>query len=475
MSNNDKPLIVDLDGSLIHSDSLLESLMLLLKQHFFSMFFLPFWLFKGKAYFKQRINQLAPLDAKTLPYNVDVLDFVRAQKAAGRSCYLATGSVLATAEAVNEYLQLFDEVFASDGQNNLTGSKKAALLNQRFGVGEYDYLGNHAVDLKIWQDCNQAIVVSAGDSLLKKAQQVCSNTQHIAVQAATVKTYVKAIRVHQWVKNALIAVPLLASHLYFTSDLLLACIIGFLAYSFAASSVYVLNDLLDLAADRQHATKCRRPFASGQLSIVSGIFLFPALLFAAFILAYCFTPLNFVYALAVYYALTVLYSFHLKRIVMLDTILLAALYTMRIIAGTLLIEVEFSFWLLAFSMFIFLSLALLKRYTELLSMQADGQETALGRGYHANDASMVASFGAASAYIAVLVLALYVDSSDVTELYKQPFILWLTCPIMLYWISRAWLLAHRGQMHDDPIVFAVKDRQSLFIGLLILLVFIGAS
>ena len=471
---SDRALVVDLDGSLISTDTLYESLMGLLKANVFLILLLPFWLLKGKAHLKNNIAQRVTIDVATLPYNQAVINYIKAAKEQGRKCYLATGSVKKYADNVAKYVGLFDEVFSTDDQKNLTGSHKAHYLNQRFGKGGYDYLGNHSVDLKLWRHSHTAIVVSNSARLIAQAEKVCRHVEVLAAPKATFKTYLKGIRVHQWVKNALIFVPLFSAHKMQDMDAVVMCLLGFLAYSLAASSVYVLNDLLDLDADRVHATKKNRPFASGHISILAGLILFSWLLFFSFSVALVYTPIEFTYALIMYYALTLAYSFKLKRVLMLDTILLAALYTMRIIAGTLLIAVSFSFWLLAFSMFIFLSLALLKRYTELVLMKAEGKTTSIGRGYRTDDASMIAGLGNASGYISVLVMALYVNSPAVTNMYSVPEWLWLICPVLLYWISRAWLLAHRGQMNDDPIVFAVKDKVSLLMGLVTLTIFLVA-
>ena len=468
-----KPLIVDLDGTLIKTDMLMESLMALLKQNFFACFLIPFWLLKGKANVKNQISSRVELDAKHLPYNQDVIAYIEQAKAKGRSCYLATGTVRNLADAVSEHLGLFDGVYATETDANLTGKDKSAQLNTVFGKGQYDYIGNSSVDLKVWDSVDTAIVVSSSKQLVKSAEKVAARVEHIDVEKPSLKTWLKAIRMHQWVKNVLIAVPVLTAH-QFEADYFVLVALGFLSFSLAASSVYVLNDLLDLESDRQHPSKCNRPFAAGKLSVMQGCMMFPVLLLLAAGIA-AFLPLKFMFALGLYYFLTLIYSFKLKRVIMLDTIMLAALYTMRIIAGTVLISVQFSFWLLAFSMFIFLSLALVKRYTELVLMKASGTLKTIGRGYHADDDSMVASLGAASGYIAVMVFALYVDSKAVTGLYATPPILWLACPILLYWISRVWILAHRGEMDDDPIVFAVKDPQSLITGLCIMAVFITAT
>lgn len=468
------PVVVDLDGTLIKSDTLLESLMALLKQNPFWCFLLPIWLLKGKAYLKNRIAEKVELDPVWLPYNQEVIDYIVKLKEQGHQCYLATGTVSKFAEPIAAHVGLFTEVFSTNEHTNLTGKNKLALLLDKFGSKAFIYLGNHAVDLPIWQESCQAVVVSSSERLIAQAKSVATNTVVIKPEKASSKVILKAMRVHQWVKNALIFVPLLTSHQVINLQLLVLSLVGFLAYSLAASSVYILNDLVDLPADRQHASKRKRPFAAGSLSIVTGLLLFPSLLVVAFILS-AFLPVKFQLALVVYYALTLIYSFKLKRVIMLDTILLAGLYTMRIIAGTLLIDVKFSFWLLAFSMFIFLSLAFVKRYTELVAIIQQGTTKMIGRGYHTEDAGMVSSFGAASGYIAVLVFALYVNSPEVATLYKTPDMLWLACPILLYWISRVWILAHRGEMNDDPIVFAVKDLQSLITGIIVLVIFLAAN
>src|SRR5690554_981069 len=470
MHNNKKVLVVDLDGSLIKSDSLIESFLLLLKKNPLLCFLLPFYLLKGKAALKAWIAQQAPLDARYLPYNDDVLAYVQQQKQQGVACYLVSGAAEKTVAAVSKHLQLFDGYFASDSKINLTGSRKAARLNAEFGQGNYDYIGNESVDLAVWQGAAKAIVVTHSQSLLKQAQAVSKEVEHIAAKKATLVTYIKAIRVHQWVKNVLLFVPVLTAHQWQNPEIIFLLMAGFFSFSLAASSVYVLNDLLDLTSDRQHPSKSKRAFAAGDISLLKGLLLFPVLLVLAFAVL-PFLPLGFALALLVYYLLTLSYSFYLKRIIMLDTITLALLYTMRIIAGTLLISVSFSFWLLAFSLFIFQSLALVKRYTELVMLQEQGESKTIGRGYHAEDASMVAALGAASGYMAVLVFALYVNNPEVLSLYTTPAYLWLVCPILLYWVSRAWIIAHRGQMHDDPIVFAVRDKQSLLVGVLILVIF----
>lgn len=467
--SKDKVLVVDLDGTLVKSDTLLESILLLIKQNMLLLLLLPFWLLKGKAVFKQKIAQSIDFDARWLPYNEAVLVYIQAKKQLGYQLYLATGANSKIAEAVNDYLQLFDGLLASDEHTNLTGSRKSAKLNALFGEDNYSYIGNSSVDLAVWKTSLKAVVVSSKKRLFEQAKEVCADCELIAVEKTRLLDYIKAIRVHQWVKNVLIFVPVLTAHVWQSVDIF-SLLAGFLSFSLAASSVYVLNDLLDLASDRQHPSKKKRPFAAGTINLLHGLLLIPLLLIATACLLF-WVPVEFIYALLLYYAITVAYSFGLKKVIMLDAVVLAILYTMRIVAGTVLIGVEFSFWLLAFSLFVFQSLALVKRYTELVLVQSKGEGKAIGRGYHASDKDMVAALGAASGYIAVLVFALYVNNPEIQQLYQRAEVLWLACPVLLYWISRVWVIAHRGKMHDDPIVFAVKDKQSLLVGLLVLAIF----
>jgi 4-hydroxybenzoate polyprenyltransferase len=289
-----------------------------------------------------------------------------------------------------------------------------------------------------------------------------------------IRSAVRALRPHQWAKNVLVFVPLLTAHQLGETGALLAAGWAFLAFGFCASSVYLLNDMLDLDADRLHPRKSKRPFAAGQISLLYGFALTPLLLLGAFAIA-ASLPVEFFACLAAYYVLTLAYSFHLKRILMLDTICLAALYTSRIVAGAAAVSVTLSFWLLLFSVFLFLSLALVKRYAELEGMRRRQQLKAAGRGYHIEDLPVLQSFGAAAGYLSVLVLALYINSPEVAELYTRPKVIWFLCALMLYWISRIWMKTHRGEMHDDPVIYALRDRISLGIGVLVAITVVVAS
>ncbi|HEU0151793.1 MAG TPA: UbiA family prenyltransferase [Arenimonas sp.] len=466
-----RPLCIDLDGTLLRSDLLLESTLALLAHRPWLLLVLPFWLLGGKARLKQEIASRVVLDAATLPYDGRVLALLR--EATARRRVLCTASDARLAQAVAAHLGCFDEVLASDGQRNLSGRGKAEALVARFGERGFDYAGNARVDLAVWARAHGALVVNAGAGLARAAAGRCELLAHLPDIGGGLTAWLRALRLHQWLKNLLVFIPLLASHRFLAPESALAALGGFVAFGLCASGVYVLNDLLDLPSDRQHPRKRLRPFASGALPLLPGIVLAPLLALAGLALAWWIEP-RFAAVLAAYYLLTLAYSLRFKRVAMLDVMLLAALYTLRIIGGTAVIGAALSFWLLAFSMFIFLSLALLKRYVELAAMLAEGKDGAAGRGYGVDDLPLLQSLGGSAGYLAVLVLALYINSPESIALYTRPQVLWLLCPLVLYWVSRTWVVAHRGGMDDDPVVFAVTDRASQLVGLLCAVIALAA-
>jgi len=465
------PLIVDLDGTLLRSDLLAETGFLFLKNHPHRSWQLLPWLISGKAKLKHQLAHATELDAAVLPYDENVVALIKSERDAGRHVVLATASHHLLATQVADHLGLFDEVVATDLTRNLSASTKRDLLVARYGEQGFDYAGNSADDLPVWKAARRAYVVNATAGVLRRARSFGNVYQVLGANGDSLSVWLKALRLHQWLKNLLIFIPLLASHRYGEVALLGNALLAFLCFGLTASSVYLLNDLLDLRDDRYHPHKRLRPFAAGLLSIPSGIIAIPLLLIAAFGFAIWQLPISFSLTLAGYYVLTLAYSFSLKRQMVVDVITLAALYTMRIIAGAMAMTIPLSFWLLAFSMFMFLSLALVKRYAELHLVRADNREQALGRGYHTDDLQMLASLGAASGYLAVLVLALYINDAGTAHLYHRQTVIWLACPLLLIWISRVWMLAHRGQMNEDPVIFAVRDRISLSIVFLTGLVF----
>ncbi len=468
MEQQSLPLCVDCDGTLIRTDLLHESVFLLLKSSWLTVIRLPFWLMRGKAYMKQQLSQRVELDAAKLPYNDEVIALLRTARAEGRSTVLVTASPRRQAQLVADHLGLFDSVEASDGTVNLAGSNKAAHLEKLYGRGGFIYAGNSETDLPVWAASSGAIVVSASRALNEAAAKLAPVVQSIRPATASLKSYAKAIRVHQWLKNLLVFVPLMAAHKASMGPQTLAAVLAFFAFGLCASAVYVINDLLDLPSDRVHARKRNRPFASGLVPIAHGVAMVPVLLLAA--AGICTQlPIGFALTLLGYFVLTCLYSFWLKNQVIVDVMMLTSLYTTRIIAGAAATAILPSFWLLAFSMFIFLSLAIVKRYSEMLVAAQNNKSQAAGRGYLVSDMPVLLGLGVAAGYNAILILALYVNSPDLGGLYPTVWALWMILPPMLYWISRVWMKAHRGELHDDPVVFAATDRQSWCVALLLAL------
>ncbi len=470
-----KPLCVDMDGTLLATDVLWESLLVLLKNQPLKIFSLPLWLLKGKAYFKRELARRVKLNPAALPYRESVLAYLRDEKESGRDIVLATASDHQVAQSIAEHLGIFSAVHASDGRVNLSGAHKRRTLETQYGRKGFDYIGNSAVDLPIWQAANQALLVQPSSGLLKKARQVSSVHRIFSSRKKRLAVFLKALRVTQWVKNILVFVPLLMAHKIAEPALAPQAICAFLVFSLCASSVYIVNDLLDLESDRQHPRKKNRPFAAGALEIKTGVLLAPLLLVSSFVISFKFLPLLFTALLALYLVLTTAYSFYLKRLLIVDVLILAGLYTLRVLAGGIAVEVFISPWLLAFSSFFFLNLAVVKRYAELRMMQERQQARSSGRGYIVDDNELLRSIGPTAGYLSVLVLMLYINSKEVTVLYKHPTVLWQIAPFLLYWITRIWFMAHRGQMDDDPIVFAVKDPLSYAVGAVVVVILVLAS
>lgn len=467
--NNPVPLCVDLDGTLIKTDLLVESFFQLLRNNFLYLFLAPLWLVRGKACLKSRIAERVEIDPALLPYRKEFLSFLREQKTGGRTLVLVTASHEKFARQIAEYLGIFDTVIATCADHNLSGRAKRDLLVQQYGQEGFDYAGNATPDLRVWQCSRRAIVVAPGRGVAKAAQHCTRIEREFGGNQSGFGEYLRAMRPHQWLKNILVFIPLLVSHKWHDTGLLLQAAGAFFAFSMCASSAYLLNDLMDLPDDRKHVRKRLRPFAAGTACVKSGIMLIAALLAIAAGISVLITPL-FLALLTFYFLTTVAYSVFLKRILLVDVFILAGLYTIRIIAGAAAIAVTPSFWLLAFSMFLFLSLAMLKRFAELLTIQEFEQDSATGRGYQVEDLVTLSSHGAAAGYLSVLVLALYINSPDVRVLYSHPEIIWLLCPLLLYWISRAWFVARRGGMHDDPVVFALGDRVSRLLAVVVFLI-----
>ena len=465
-------MVVDLDGTLLRSDLLMETAMAFLRSQPLRVFKLLGWLLRGKSALKEGLALETWIDVSVLPYDTQVIEMIKTQQANGRMIVLATASHVSLAERIAEHLQLFDLVLASNANRNLSGTNKRDLLVAHFGEGGFDYVGNSKDDLPIWKVSRNAHVVNPDRGVESRvsAMRVVQPTLH--TNTVKLRDWRKAMRLHQWLKNALIFVPLLASHRFTQFELMRDGVFAFFCFGLCASSVYILNDMLDLGDDRHHKTKCNRPFASGRLSIKAGLIAVPTLLILAFGAALTLLPWQFSAVMAAYYVVTLAYSLKLKRLMAVDVIVLAMLYTARIIAGVAAFSLTLTFWILAFSMFIFLSLAMVKRYAELRDARVREVTTlARGRGYYPGDLDMIASLGASSGYLAVMVLALYIQDVKTTELYVTPHVIWLACPLLLFWVTRVWMLTHRGEMNEDPVVFAMRDRTSQMIGAVFLLMF----
>ena len=452
------PLVVDLDGTLVRTDLLVESLFALIKQNFLYLFLFPFWLVKGKAFLKRKISERVTLDVTVLPYHRELLSHLKEQFAKGRRLVLATGTDERIARQVADHLQLFDSVLASDGTTNLSGRYKRNRLVADFGEKRFDYAGNNRRDLWVWASARKAIIVNSSRRLSRRAARITEIERVFNGPGGWLKSYTRALRPHQWLKNLLVFVPLVMAHRFLEFDLFGKASLGFLAFGLCASGVYLLNDLVDLQADRHHPRKRQRPFAAGELSLFWGLISIPILLLLSLLVS-LLLPRPFLGMLTIYFILNLVYSFYLKRIVLVDVIVLAGLYTLRVMAGSASVAIWPSHWLLAFSTFLFLSLALVKRYAELVVMEAETGVAQI-RGYQIIDKELLASMGCGSGYVAVLVLAIYISSGVAETHYTRSQFVWFLCPLLLYWISYVWLIAHRGRMHDDPLVFTAKDRGS---------------
>jgi 4-hydroxybenzoate polyprenyltransferase/phosphoserine phosphatase len=452
-------LAVDLDGTLIRSDMLDESFWAAFARDWRTPVRALAALAGGKAALKERLRRLGMPDPAALPYRPEVLEFIAHWRARGGTVVLATAADRGAAQAVADHLGLFDAVHASDGTRNLRGAAKAEALVAAYGARGFTYLGDSGADVPVWAQARAAVTVAAPASVRMRAQAVNPEVTHLAPRGGWLQPALRAMRPHQWLKNVLIFLPAMAAH-QFDGATLAAAVLAFLAFSLTASSVYLLNDLMDLAADRAHPRKRHRPLASGALPIRRGMALVPVLLLAGMGLGAALGP-AFAGVLAGYYALTVAYSLSLKRKALVDLAALATLYALRVVAGAVACGIVLSVWLVAFSVFLFFALAAVKRQAELVDLNARGQMRAAGRGYGTEDLPVVTQMAIASGFVAVLVLMLYLTDPEVMARYAHPELLWGVALVTLYWVARTVLLAARGQMSDDPVVFAARDRVSL--------------
>jgi 4-hydroxybenzoate polyprenyltransferase/phosphoserine phosphatase len=463
------PLCVDLDGTLIRSDVLHESLAAALHR-WGVLLRVPLWLLRGRAHVKAQLAARADLDPALLPYRRELVDFLEAQKRSGRRIVLATAANARIAESIGRHLGLFDEIITSSASHNLRGADKRAALIERFGERGFSYAGNDRADLEVWRAAGSAILVDAPARVSVRARELAPVEESFAERGHPLAALARALRPYQWVKNLLVFVPIVTAGALHEAHVWLAALWTFLAFCATASAIYLINDLADLQADRRHPRKRFRPFASGELPIAFGFAAAPLLLLLGLALAGAGGTADLVAAYAV---ASVLYSSFLKQKPLIDVFTLAGLYTLRLFAGGAATGIDISLWLLAFSGFLFLSLAFVKRVSELRA-HAPGTNLGDDRGYARGDVAFLEVLGIGASFASSVVLALYVQSDYVASVYANPEVVWLIVPLMLFWQCRLWMSTTRGYMHDDPIVYCAKDWVSQCV-LLALLAVIAAG
>lgn len=451
-----KHLVIDLDGTLVKTDTLLESMVIYLRQNPSQIFNIFLWISKGKVYFKSKISEHTNLDPNCLPYCSEVLALIQKYKSEQCKIILATAAHHKIAQSIADHLGVFDEVFATHQGQNLRAHNKQNLLLDKYGEGNYDYVGNSKDDIPVLATAHLKYVANP-DFWLRR---IINQRDFITITPKKENRLIlwfKALRWYQWIKNILIILPLISAH-EFQSLVQLPIWVAFLSFCMAASSGYILNDILDIFEDRNHPDKKERPFAKGVLPISQGIGVSTVLIIFAVISSFYISTYLAITVL-VYYITTLSYSFFFKRKMLIDVFVLAFLYALRVTAGIIALQLDTTPWLIAFCLFTFLSLAFAKRYSELYNaFQKKGKTILSGRNYHTEDLMILKSFGVSSSYISALVLALYIQHPEITASYANPTLLWLIVPVWLYWISRMWMVTARGNMNSDPILFVAKDK-----------------
>jgi 4-hydroxybenzoate polyprenyltransferase/phosphoserine phosphatase len=472
-SNGSPPLAVDLDGTLIRSDTLHEGFIGCVRAQPLASLDLRHALKQGKAAFKREVVQRIGFDASLLPYNEEVVEFLRGQKRTGRRIGLFTAADQAIADAVAEHLQIFDIARGSDGITNLSGAAKAHAIREAFG-DRFCYAGDGQVDQPIFAEAERVVLVGQIERL--KAGLTNKNTveAEFPVQRAGLSVWVKALRLQHWVKNALVFVAPVLSFQITSLAIAAQAVLLFMLMGIVASATYLINDMVDLPADRQHPRKRFRPFASGAIPVIDGCFAAAGLLAVAFV-ASLLLPWASIAALATYLTVTLAYSFFLKKQAIVDVFILAGLFTVRVIAGSTLVPAQASPWLLTFSMLFFLGLAMVKRYAELARVLRTGGTEVASRGYTAKDLPLLLAAGVAAGFGAIMIFTTYlINEHYPLGLYARPDFLWGMMPIILLWTLRVWHLTVHGRMDEDPVVFALKDRFSLGLGALAFLILLAA-
>ena len=458
------PLVVDVDGTLVKTDLLHETVLQFVAHHPFQLWRIPLWLIGGKSRLKRALSDRVNLDLSTIPLREETLALIKAAKAEGRPVFLASASEEGLVRKLADRIHGIEGVFGTDEAGNLAGAEKSKRLNATFGEGRYDYVGDRQIDFAVWPSARQVFAVSHSPRFSDRLRQSYPDATIIAEGTIRAEPYLRALRLHQWAKNALVFLSMIVGH-HFEVETIQATVLAFLCFCFAASGAYITNDLLDLPADRDHHRKHTRPFAAGDIPIAHGVTLSLLLLLSS-LTASLLLPGRFTAILLLYVACTFAYSFVLKRRLLIDVVALGGLYTIRVLGGIAAAASTYSPWLLMFCLLLFLSLAIVKRCSELVARRNLGKAASLGRSYQVEDLNILLPLGAAAGYGAALVVMLYLSSPEVRVLYAHPTRMWLICPLVLYWISRMLMLSNRGELHDDPVVFALMDRTTWFMGVI---------
>lgn len=464
-------LVVDLDGTLLRTDMLWEQLAWLARTRLPTaiLLFLKLLAPGNRASVKWEIAiESAGMPVDVLPWRVELLEVLRERRANGATCVLATATNETIARRVGLEAGVFDAIIGSDATTNLKGARKLGAIEAKYPGRHFTYAGDSNADTPLFDAAKEVMLVNAPSRL--RERYIAKTVLDLRDSQATASSALRLMRPHHWVKNALVFLPVLAGHRISDLTALSRGVGAALSFSLMASAIYCLNDLLDMDADRRHRSKSTRPLAAGDISAPSSVLLASVLFASSLALA---SVVNALWVIALYAFMNIAYSLELKRKPILDVMLLAAMYAMRVVAGGVATAIQLSSWLIAFSLFFFLALALAKRYTELLAVPEDGW--AAGRGYAASDRVVVMGGGLAVSVAACLVLALYVSSPQVEALYNRPFLLWIAVPVAMYWLLRLWLIAGRGRLNDDPIVFALRDRVTYVAGVITLVAVILAS
>jgi 4-hydroxybenzoate polyprenyltransferase/phosphoserine phosphatase len=446
------PLVVDMDGTLLRSDTLVENWLAVLRRRPLAAIRSPLLLFRGKAHFKAELAALAEIDVTRIPYNAGVLAYLREQRAAGRTLILATASNERIARAVADHIGIFDDIIASTANTNLRGPSKATALQRRFGKQAFSYAGNDGHDLPVWAAAEQAILVEVPSRVRRQIKTPVE--KEFPAEFAITRQLMRAMRPHQWVKNLLVFLPLITANAWHDLTAWWATIIAFVALCLVASGIYLLNDLTDLEADRAHPEKKFRPTAAGTLPIQTSLVAGPILILAGLALAFT-NGIGLAAGLLAYFFATTIYSLFAKTLPLVDVFFLAFLYALRVIVGGIASGYFPSIWLLTFCIFFFLSLAFAKRYAEVSRKLAT--EAITRRGYQQGDSQVLLIMGIAASYAAAVILSLYVDSKSAATVWTQPMAIWGFVPLALFWQCRVWLAASRGRLDHDPILYAAKD------------------